>query len=155
MKQGHASEQPVTMMNDPLSPYRREPSPARSARQTRAGKKLYEAFDTRGRSSPYLEIRCVQSPSQALQSRYLMDVIYSADGEDGFTLLYSFLAVEIRGTNLKDVRRAIQNGQCEFLQEFYDDVFARPSRTEPIITSAHFITGEKLDAILSPYERRT
>lgn len=127
---------------------------AGTANQASAGKKPYEAFDKRGRPSSYLEIRCVRQPSQAPQSRHLMDVVYSADFDTGFTLLYSFMAVEIRGANLKDVRRAIQNGQCEFIQEFHDDEFAHPSRTESVIASVHFITGEKLGDILSAYGKK-
>lgn len=148
-------------MSDPLSQYRKQ-QPAvlpraagdnRKAGQTALAKKTYEAFDKRGRPSPYLEIRCVLQPSQAPQARYLMDVVYSADFDDGFTLLYSFMAVEIRGANLKDVRRAIQNGQCEFIQEWHENEFVHPSQAEPVITSVKFITGEKLDDILSSYKK--
>jgi hypothetical protein len=146
-------------MSDPLSQYRKaQPAaPPRAAGDSRkpaqasTAKKTYEAFDKRGRPSPYLEIRCVLQPSQALQSRYLMDVVYSADFDDGFTLLYSFMAVEVRGANLKEVRRAIQSGQCEFIQEFHDNEFAQPQQTEPVITSVNFITGDKLGDILSTY----
>lgn len=153
MKQGNDYAQPAIIMDDLLSQRRRE-TPARAAHQTHLGKKRYEAFDTKGRPSPYLEIRCVQRPSQALQSRYLLDVVYRADVENGFMLLYSFMAVEVKGANLKEVRRVIQNGQCEFIQEFHDDEFAQPLPTEPMITSTHFITGEKLDDILSTYGER-
>ncbi|QBD75187.1 hypothetical protein EPA93_03935 [Ktedonosporobacter rubrisoli] len=150
------------MSSDPLSQFRRGEQPSasptsasqnRRATPANTGKKTYEAFDKRGRPSPYLEIRCVLQPSQTPQSRYLMDVVYSADFDDGFTLLYSFMAVEIRGTNLKDVRRAVQSGQCEFIQEYHENEFARPAQAEPVITSVKFITGEKLDDILSTFRK--
>ena len=57
----------------------------------------------------------MRKPSQTPQSRYLMDVVYSTDFDEGFTLLYSFMAVEVKGANLKDIRRAIQFGVCELL----------------------------------------
>jgi hypothetical protein len=148
-------------MGDPLSQFRRGEQPQTSSRaandnrkaQASTGKKAYEPFDKRGRPSPYLEIRCVLQPSQSPQSRYLMDVVYSADFDDGFTLLYSFMAVEVRGANLKDVRRAIQSGQCEFIQEYHENEFAKPMQAEPVITSVKFITGEKLDDILSTFRK--
>jgi hypothetical protein len=33
-------------------------------------------------------------------------------------LLYSFMAVEIKGWHLKEVRQAIQHGRCRFIQEY-------------------------------------
>jgi hypothetical protein len=145
-------------MSDQLSRFRRgEPPALRAAGDNRTpqsvGKKTYEAFDKRGRPFPYLEIRCVVQPSQAPQSRYLMDVVYSADYDDGLTLLYSFLAVEVRGKNLADIRRAIQLGACEFIQEYHENDFAAPGKNEPVIESIKFITGEKLDDILSAYKK--
>src|SRR4051794_331034 len=116
-------------MGDPLSQFRRgeqtstspgAANPNRRTTQASTAKKPYEAFDKKGRPSPYLEIRCVLQPSQTPQARYLMDVVYSADFDDGFTLLYSFMAVEVKGANLKDVRRAVQTGQCEFIQEYHE-----------------------------------
>ena len=114
---------------------------------------MYEAFDKRGRPSPYLEIRCVHQPSQAPQSQYLIDVLYRADVDDSFVLLYSFMAVEVRGASLTDVRRAIQQSQCEFIQEFHKDVFSQPQQVEPVIESIKFVTGKMLDSILSSYQR--
>jgi hypothetical protein len=146
-------------MSDQLSRFRRGQAPAlRAAGDDRrtpqsVGKKTYEAFDKRGRPSPYLEIRCVVQPSQAPQSRYLMDVVYSTDFDDGFTLLFSFLAVEVRGKNLADIRRAIQLGACEFIQEYHENEFAAPGKNEPVIESIRFITGEKLDDILATYKK--
>jgi hypothetical protein len=138
----------------PMSQFRREEQtlPLKGANQNRAAKKIYEAFDKKGRLSSYLEIRCVLKPSQAPQSRHLMDVVYSMDFDNGFTLLYSFMAVEVRGANLKDVRCAIQHGQCEFIQEFHENEFAHPQQEEPMITSINFITGDKMSDILSTYE---
>jgi hypothetical protein len=91
-------------------------------------------------------------PSQSPQSRFFMAVIFSADYDDAFTLIYSFMAVEIKGRNLKEVRRAIQNGRCEFIQEYHENEFVKPPKGVPMIESVKFITGEKLDDILSTYK---
>ena len=42
------------------------------------------------------EILCVSQPSQAPQSRFFLASVFSADYDDSFTLVYSFMAVELR-----------------------------------------------------------
>ncbi len=91
-------------------------------------------------------------PSQSPQSRFLMATVFSADYDEVFTLIYSFMAVEVRGRNLKDIRRAIQNGRCEFIQEYHENEFQKPGKDAPVIESIHFITGEKLDDILASHK---
>ncbi len=81
-----------------------------------------------------------------------MAAIFSADYDENFTLIYSFMAVEVRGKNLKEVRRAIQNGRCEFIQEYHENEFQPPRPGQPVIESIHFITGEKLDDILASHK---
>jgi hypothetical protein len=139
------------MNNDPLAQFREGQSPVKAAnRSNRAstGKKLYEAYDKKGRSCPYTEILCITQPSQSPQSRFFMAAVFSSDLDDAFTLVYSFLAVEIKGRNLKEIRRAIQNGRCEFIQEFHANEFVPPAKGESVIEAIRFITGEKLDDIL-------
>jgi hypothetical protein len=122
------------------------------ASKTSTGKRRYEAFDSTGSPSPYTEIRCVLQPSQSPQSRFFMAVVFSSDDDDAFTLLYSYMAVEVKGHNLKEVRRAIQTGRCEFIQQYHENAFTRPGKGDPVIESINFITGEKLDDILSTYK---
>ena len=143
------------MSSDPLSQFRKsQPSPSTANDNKAAGtvKKLYEAYDKTGKPSPYTEIRCVMLPSQAPQSRFFMAAVFSADYDDAMTLIYSFMAVEIKGRDLKEVRRAIQQGRCEFIQEYHENEFLPPRKGEPVIESIRFITGEKLDDILSSHK---
>ena len=144
-------------MNDPLAQFRKERTIRTAANDNKAskigtGKKPYEAFDSTGKPSPYLEIRCTFQPSQSPQSRFFMAAVFSADYEDAFTLLYSFMAVEVKGRNLKEVRRAIQISRCEFIQEYNENEFLKPGKDAPVIESIRFITGEKLDDILSAHK---
>ncbi|HEX7734555.1 MAG TPA: hypothetical protein VF458_06825 [Ktedonobacteraceae bacterium] len=81
-----------------------------------------------------------------------MAIVFSADYDEVFTLIYNFLAVEIRGRNLAPVRRAIQNGRCEFIQEYHENEFLPPAKQVPVIESIRFITGEKLDDILTSHQ---
>lgn len=117
-------------------------------------KKRYAAFDTRGKAFPYLEIRCVTKLSHAPQFKCFIKTIPGTDFDHSFTLLYSFMAVEIRGRNLDAMRRAIQTGHCEFIQEFHDWDFLQPLPGWPVIESIEFITGEKLDDILSVHQKK-
>jgi hypothetical protein len=118
-------------------------------------KKPYEAFDTTGKLCPYTEFRCVSQPSQSPQSRFFLGAVFCADEDTALTLLYSFLAVEVRGRHLEAVRLAVQNGRCSFLQEFNEAIFLPPGNDVPVIESLRFLTGQKLDGILSAYKTGT
>ncbi len=142
-------------MSDPLAQYRRGQSDAGPALQNKkaGGKRPYEAYDKKGKACPYTEILCVSQPSQSPQSRFLLAVVFSADYDDALTLIYSFMAVEIKGRNLKEVRQAIQYGRCEFIQEYDENEFLPPGKGEPVIESIRFIAGEKLEDILSTHRK--
>jgi hypothetical protein len=144
-------------INDPLVQFRKEQTTRTAANDNKAskigtGKKPYEAFDSTGKPSLYTEIRCVLQPSQSPQSRFFLAAIFSADYEDSFTLIYSFMAVEIKGKHLKEVRQAIQSGKCEFIQEYDENEYLPPAKGEPVIESVRFTAGEKLEDILSTYK---
>ena len=137
-------------MSDPLAQFRQGQPTA--VNQPTTGKKPYEAYAKNGRPCPYTEILCVSQPSQSPQSRFFLAAVFSADFDDAFTLLYSFMAVEIKGRNLKEVRQAVQNGRCEFIQEYDANTFLPPAKGAPVVESIRFIAGEKLDDILSAYK---
>lgn len=137
-------------MSDPLAQFRRG-QPA-AVHQPTTGKKLYEAYDTSGKPCPYTEILCVSQPSQSPQARFFLAAVFSADFDEAITLLYSFMAVEIKGRHLKEVRQAVQHGRCGFIQEYDAEAFLPPANNAPVIESIRFIVGEKLDDILSTYK---
>lgn len=143
-------------MNDPLAQFRQEQSSARAAKRNTGastGKKSYEAYDKNGRPCPYTEILCISQPSQSPQSRFFLTAVFSADFDDAFTLLYSFMAVEIKGKHLKEVRQAVQNGRCKFIQEYNEGEFLPPARGVPVIESIRFVAGDKMGDILSTYKK--
>ncbi|WP_156025289.1 hypothetical protein [Thermogemmatispora carboxidivorans] len=143
------------MNSDPLSQFR-SGKPAQGAggylRSQAGGKQPYKAYDSSGKPSPYIEIRCVTQPSQAPLSRFLMAVVFSSDFDDAFTLIYSFMAVEVKGRNLREVRLAIQQSRCEFIQEYHENEFLPPGKDAPVIESIRFITGDKLEDILAVHK---
>ena len=138
-------------MSDPLAEFRTQATQTKTPPRT--GKKPYEAYDNKGRPFPYTEILCAGQPSQSPQSRFFLAAVFSADFDDSFTLLYSFMAVEIKGKRLKPVRQAVQSGRCEFIQEYDENAFLPPAKDEPVIESIRFIAGEKLDDILASHKR--
>jgi hypothetical protein len=138
-------------LSDPLAQFRREQPKA--APPAKTGKKPYEAYDKNGRPCPYTEILCISQASQSPQFRFFLAAVFSADFDDAFTLIYSFLAVEIKGRHLKAVRQAVQSGKCEFIQEYDETIFLPPARGEPVIESIRFIAGEKLEDILSAHQK--
>jgi len=81
-----------------------------------------------------------------------MATVFSSDFDEMFTLIYSFMAVEIRGRNLKAIRQVVQQGRCEFIQEWHEEEFQKPGRDAPVIESIKFITGEKLDDVLASHK---
>lgn len=137
-------------MQDPLAQFR--PAQPKAAHPSKTGKRPYEAYDKKGKACPYTEILCVSQPSQSPQSRFFLAAVFSADYDDALTLIYSFMAVEVKGKNLKEVRQAIQNGRCEFIQEYDENEFLPPAKNAPVIESIRFIAGEKLGDILSAYK---
>jgi hypothetical protein len=138
-------------LSDPLVQFR--PAQPKAAHQSKTGKKPYEAYDRQGRTCPYTEILCVSQAWQSPQFQFFLAAVFSAAYDDAFTLIYSFMAVEIKGRNLKEVRQAVQSGKCEFIREYDETVFLPPARGEPVIESIRFIAGEKLDDILSTYKK--
>jgi hypothetical protein len=141
------------MNNDSLAQLNQK-QPAATNRKSKASteRRSYEAYDKRGKPYPYTEIRCITQPSQSLQSRFFLAAVFSSDDDDAFTLLYSFMAVEVRGRNLREVRQAIQQSRCEFIQEYHENEFPLPGKDDPVIESIRFIAGDKLDDILSAYK---
>lgn len=126
----------------------------KTVKQSKTGKKPYEPYDKKGKPCSYMEILCISQPSQSPQSRFFLTAVFSADFDDSFTLLYSFMAVEIKGKNLKAVRQAIQNGRCDFIQEYNEEEFLPPPKGDPVIESIHFVAGDKMEDILSAYKNK-
>ena len=94
----------------------------------------------------------MSQPSQSPQSRFFLAAVFSADYDDAFTLIYSFMAVELKGRHLKEVRQTVQNGRCGFIQEYNEAEFLPPAKGEPVIESIRFIAVEKPDDILASHQ---
>lgn len=82
-----------------------------------------------------LHIRCANQPSHYPAYSSLLNIIHDHDFDKGFTLVYSFMLVEVRGDHLSTVVHAISYGNCERIIEFHSKLFDRPAANEAVINS--------------------
>jgi len=92
----------------------------------------YKAFEIRANVSR-LHIHRATQPSRFPNYNYLLDIVYDHDFQSLFTLIYSFMAVEVKGHNLGPVVHAISSGSCESIHEFHRKHYDPPSQEDPVI----------------------
>ena len=113
---------------------RREPAPPPPMPQRRADDRTYTAFDTREHAD-CLHIHCATQPSHYPSYHYLMNVIFDHDFQSAFTLVFSFMSVEVTGRNLASVVHAISFRSCERIREFHTKFHDQPAKDQPVIES--------------------
>ena len=94
--------------------------------------RTYVAFEIRDHAQR-LHIRCATQPSRFPAYSSLLDIIYDHDFEKSFTLVYSFMLVEITGNHLGAVVHAINFGNCERIHQFHKKLHDSPAADEPVI----------------------
>jgi hypothetical protein len=65
----------------------------------------------------------------------LLNIIHDHNFDKAFTLVYSFMLVEVIGNHLGAVVHALNYGNCERINEFHTKHHDRPAATDPIIES--------------------
>jgi hypothetical protein len=131
-------------MNDPLAQYRRKP--ATSAEQTPPpkGPDEYMAFDAKDKVAR-LKIRQAteNNLSRSPGYCYLLDVVSSGENVTEIVLVYTFLMVLVRGTNLQPVLTALEMSTVDFIQEFDAHRWPKPKDAKaPFIESIEVIVKE-------------
>jgi hypothetical protein len=108
--------------------------PAREPARHSGGKLVYEAFNPKDKTK-VLEIRTAQGIHHAPAYAYLLNVI--SDGERGLeiSLLFSFMAVDIKGKHLQALARALIKRESAFIQEYDGGKFAPPEPGGAVIES--------------------
>jgi len=87
----------------PLEQQKPMPPPApRQAAQSNS----YVAFETR-EGTATLHLHRASEPSRFPSYNYLLDIIYEHDFQSAFQLIYSFMAVEVRGEHLDPIIHAL------------------------------------------------
>jgi hypothetical protein len=92
----------------------------------------YKAFETREHPAD-LHIRCATQPSHFPAYSSLLNIIFDHDFDRAFTLVYTFMLVEVTGKDLGAVVHAISYRNCERITEFHRKLHDQPEPNEPII----------------------
>jgi hypothetical protein len=88
--------------------------------------RAYAAFDLRDHATR-LHIQCAAQPSRFPAYNYLLDIIYDHDYQSIFTLVYSFMVVEVTGQNLNPIVHALNFGNCERIRQFHKKLYDPPA----------------------------
>lgn len=112
-------------------PARRETEHVAQIRPARA----YAAFEVRQEHPQRLHICCATQPSRYPAYSSLLDIIHERDFDRAFTLVYSFMLVEVTGNHLGAIVHAIANGNCARITEYHAKLYDRPGADAPIIES--------------------
>jgi hypothetical protein len=101
----------------------------------RPADRTYKAFEVQDKHPPRIHIHCATLPSHYPAYSSLLNIIFDHNFEKAFTLVYSFMLVEVTGNHLGAVVHAINYGNCERLCEFHSKFYDRPAPEQPIIES--------------------
>ena len=117
------------------------PEPERSSNVVpRRPDRTYVAQEIREHAQR-LHIRCATQPSRFPAYSSLLDIIHDHDFDKAFTLVYSFMLVEVTGSRLGAIVHAISSGSCERIHEFHKKLHDAPTADEPIIDSIKIISA--------------
>lgn len=111
------------------------------ARPGEGESRAYSAFEVRDRATPRLHLRCARSPSRYPSYAYLLDIIADEDFVASFTLVYSFMVVNVTGKNLAPVIHAIAQNQCAGIAEFHPSRHDRPAEGEPVVEGIEVVAS--------------
>jgi hypothetical protein len=99
----------------------------------RPDERIYTAFEVREHPAR-IHINCATLPSHYPAYSSLLNIIFDHSFERAFTLVYSFMLVEVTGNHLGAVVHAINYGNCERINEYHVSLYDnRPATSEPII----------------------
>lgn len=96
--------------------------------------RAYVAFEVREHVQR-LHIHCAAQPSRYPAYSSLLDIIHDHDFDKAFTLIYSFMMVEVTGNRLGAIVHAISSGSCERIHEYHSTLYDAPATNEPVIES--------------------
>ena len=113
-------------------------SPRPEAKPDRA----YVAFTVRDQAER-LEINRAAAPTRFPATSYLLDISYDRFHQSAFTLVYTFMVVDVQGWNLEPVVDAISLGNCGCITEFDKHQHDQPGKGQPLIESIQITTVDE------------
>jgi len=96
--------------------------------------RAYVAHEVR-EHPPRLHICCATQPSHYPAYSSLLNIIHDHNFDKAFTLVYSFMLVEVTGNHLGAIVHALSYGNCERMNEYHSKLYDRPAANDPIIES--------------------
>jgi hypothetical protein len=104
--------------------------------------RAYVAFEIRERAERLQIIRGA-GPSRFPNYNYLLDISFDHHLQSSVTLIYSFMIVEITGSNLEPVVHAISLGNCDRIREYHPKVYDPPAQGDPLIEKIQITVADE------------
>jgi hypothetical protein len=136
-------------MTDPLAQYRKKTTDVVAQPPPPKGPDEYMAFDAKDRVAR-LKIRRASEddPTRSPGYHYLLDVVYSGPNVTHLVLIFTFLIVKVRGTNLQPIVTAVELGTADFIQEYDAEKWPKPKDPKaPLIESIQVVVKENGPAV--------
>jgi hypothetical protein len=104
--------------------------------------RVYEAYSVADRP-PALEILRAAGPSRFPSYSYLLDIVFDHHLRSAFTLVYTFMIVEVTGCDLAPIVHAINARKCETIREFSKKPYDPPAHGAPIIEKIQITAADE------------
>ena len=114
------------MSDDLLAQFRRKPVNGVGVGPDPGEPEGYVAFATKDRVQR-LRIRCATALTHAPSYPLLVDVVYDGNFGTHFILVFTTMAVLVRGRNLQRVVFSIETTACDWIQEFDPKIWKQPA----------------------------
>jgi hypothetical protein len=101
----------------------------------------YVAFEIKD-NPKRLHIRTALNGSFYPSYHYLRDIHFGHDLESIFTLIYTFMTVEVTGEHLAPIVHAIDAEDCKRIIEFHPTIHDHPGRGVPFIQQVRILSDE-------------
>ncbi len=117
------------------------------------GDRVYKAFEVKD-NPKRLHIRTALQGSFYPSYHYLRDMRFGHDLESIFTLIYTFMTVEITGVHRAPIVHAIDSEDRKRIHEFHSRLYDPPARGEPIIERIRILSeeGEEIGPLANPHQ---
>lgn len=96
--------------------------------------RTYVAFEVREHPAR-IHICCATQPSTYPVYSSLLTILHDPHFDKAFTLVYTFMLVEITGHDLDAIVHAINYGNCDRINEYHPKLYDRPAAGDPIVES--------------------
>jgi hypothetical protein len=125
-----------------VSPLKAPPDARGAVRPAATHDRSYVAFEIRERADRLHIVRGA-GPSRFPNYHYLLDISFDHHLQSAFTLIYTFMIVEVTGSNLEPVVHAISLGNCERIRECHPKLHHRPGQGEPVIEKIQITAADE------------